>query len=182
MAELLTIARPYAEAAFAVAQDEAGSRSDALSQWGQALDRLAQVSQDPSAGSLVGNPLVSAEQLTQLLSDTAGGLSPTQKTLVKTLAENNRTQVLPQIRDLFHGLRFAKEGVLSVEIQSAMALSDKQRTDIVNLLTQKFGKPVQAEVSLHPELIGGVSMVIGDEVIDASVSGKLSKMASALMN
>ena len=175
MAELLTIARPYAEAAFGVAQDEQAQRQDALANWSQALDRLASVMHDPQAQGLLGNPGLTADQM-------AGGLTESQKRFVSTLSENGRLAVLTQVRDLFRGLRFAREGRLSVEIQSAMPLSDAQRDDIVALLSQKFGKPVQAEVSLRPELIGGVSMVIGDEVIDASVSGKLNKMASALMN
>ncbi|MEY4013769.1 MAG: putative synthase delta chain [Pseudomonadota bacterium] len=182
MAELLTVARPYAEAAFGVAQDELGKQPEALVQWSQALDRLAAVGRDPAAHGLLGNPHLSSSQLASVYADTAGGLSASQQSFVKTLAENGRLGVLEQIKDLFRGLRFAREGRLSVEIQSAMPLSDAQRDDIVALLSQKFGKPVQAEVSLHPELIGGVSMVIGDEVIDASVSGKLNKMASALMN
>jgi len=182
MAELLTIARPYAEAAFEVAQDEAAQQPEAMAGWSQALDRLAAVMKDPSARTLLGNPHLSSQQTASVFTETAGGLSASQARFVATLAENDRLAVLPQVKDLFRGLRFAREGRLDVEIQSAMPLSDAQRDEIVALLSQKFGKPVQAEVSLHPELIGGVSMVIGDEVIDASVSGKLHKMASALMN
>jgi F-type H+-transporting ATPase subunit delta len=182
MAELLTIARPYAEAAFGVAQDEQAQRQDALANWSQALARLASVMHDPQAQGLIGNPGLTADQMAAVVVETAGGLTESQKRFVSTLSENGRLAVLTQVRDLFRGLRFAREGRLSVEIQSAMPLSDAQRDDIVALLSQKFGKPVQAEVSLRPELIGGVSMVIGDEVIDASVSGKLNKMASALMN
>lgn len=182
MAEPLTLARPYAEAAFLVAQDELAVQSEALMHWSQALDRLAAVLQDPSARALLGNPQLSAQQIASVFAETAGGLSGSQQRFLMTLAENDRLAVMTQVRDLFRGLRFAREGCLAVQIQSAMPLSDAQRDDIVALLSQKFGKPVQAEVSLHPELIGGVSMVIGDEVIDASVSGKLHKMASALMN
>lgn len=182
MAELLTLARPYAEAAFAVAQDELAHQPEAMGSWTQALDRLAAVMQDPSARALIGNPQLSAQQVASVVCETATGLSESQARFVATMAENDRLVVLAQVKDLFRGLRFAREGLLAVEIQSAMPLSDAQRDDIVALLSQKFGKPVQAEVSLRPELIGGVSMVIGDEVIDASVSGKLHKMATALMN
>ena len=177
MAESLTIARPYAEAAFGFARD-----GNAMQSWSEALARLADVAGSYAARDIIGNPQLSDEQIATLVADVAGELSPEQRNFVALLTANGRLTLLPDIATLFEGLRNEHEGVLDARVASAYPLSDAQRADIVAVLESKFGKKVKATVTVDPNLIGGVSIRIGDEVIDASVRGKLAQLADALTN
>ena len=175
MAESLTIARPYAEAAFDLAR-EAG----ALPSWSDALRRLATVAATDSARELIGNPMLTNEQVARLIADASGQLSAEQGNFVQVLAENERLAVLPEIAELYEQLRNEYEGVLDAQIRSAYPLVQQQIDDIVATLTKKYGKQIKASVTVDANLIGGVAVRIGDEVIDASVRGKLARMASAM--
>lgn len=175
MAESLTIARPYAEAAFKLALE-----GNALASWAGALARLAVVASTEVARELIGNPQLSNEQVAAVVADTAGQLAPEQKNFVQVLADNERLAVLPEISTLFDALRNAHEGVLDAQIASAYPLDEQQVAGIVAALEQKYGKQIKATVHVDADLIGGVSIRIGDEVIDASVRGKLAQMAGAL--
>jgi len=132
------------------------------------------------AHELVGNPRVTTEQVAGLIADAAGQLSAEQTNFVRVLAANERLDVMPEIATAFEALRNAHEGVLDAHIGSAYPLTDAQVDDIVATLASKYGKRVKASVTVEPDLIGGVSIRIGDEVIDASVRGKLAQVASAM--
>lgn len=175
MAESLTIARPYAEAAFKLAAE-----LGALPSWSDALARLSAVASTEVARELVGNPLLGASQVAALLADTAGQLSGEQRNFVQVLAENERLVVLPEIAAQFESLRNQHEGVLEAQVSSAFPLADAQLAEIVATLQAKHGRQVKATVLVDPDLIGGVSIRIGDEVTDASVRGKLAQLAGAL--
>lgn len=175
MAESLTIARPYAEAALGIALEQ-----NALPSWSDALSRLAVVAGTDVARDLIGTPQLSNAQVAALVADSAGQLAPEQKSFVQVLAGNGRLAVLPEISALFDELRNAREGVLDAQIASAYPLDERQVAEIVATLQHKFGKQVKAAVHVDADLIGGVSIRIGDEVIDASVRGKLARMAGAL--
>lgn len=175
MAESLTIARPYAEAAFKIALE-----LGALPAWSDALARLALVASSEASKEVVGNPALTATQVATLFAETAGQLSAEQRNFVQVLAENERLPVLPEIAQQFEGLRNAHEGVLDAQVSSAFPLTDAQLAEIVATLQQKHGRQVKASVVVDPELIGGVSIRIGDEVTDASVRGKLALLAGAL--
>lgn len=175
MAESLTIARPYAEAAFKLACEQ-GS----LPAWSDALSRLSTVAGTEVAHELFGNPLLSGEQVGALVADAAGQLGPEQRNFVRVLADNERLAVLPEIASLFEAQRNAHEGVLDVVVRSAYPLEPKQLDEVVATLAARYGKQIKASVEVDPELIGGVSIRVGDEVIDASVRGKLARMASAM--
>ncbi|MGE3864646.1 MAG: F0F1 ATP synthase subunit delta [Burkholderiaceae bacterium] len=175
MAESLTIARPYAEAAFKLAQEQ-----NALPSWSDALSRLATVAGTDVARDLIGNPRLNTAQIAGVLADVSGQLSPEQKNFVQVLAENERLAVLPEIADLFEAQRNGFEGVLDAQIGSAYPLTPQQVDEIVAALAAKYGRRIKAAVHVEPELIGGVSIRVGDEVIDASVRGKLAQMAGAL--
>ena len=175
MAELLTIARPYAEAAFKLARD-----TGALAAWSDALSRLAAVVSNEVARDLVGNPALGTAQLADLLCDAAGQLSAEQKNFVRVLADNERLETLPSVASQFEALRNQHEGVIDAQITSAFPLSEEQVSQIVGTLAAKYGRSVKPSVSVDPELIGGVSIRVGDEVMDASVRGKLAQMAGAL--
>lgn len=175
MAESVTLARPYAEAAFELARDR-----NALAPWQDALARLAGVAQDERARDLVHNPKASSDQVAQLFADVAGGLSEEQKNFVRQLVDNERLLVLPEIHDLFVALRNRHEGIKQAHITSAFPLDDAALKQLLADLAPRFKGKLQTTVSVDPELIGGVRIAVGDEVIDASVRGKLATMAAAL--
>ena len=158
MAEALTIARPYAEAAFKLAAE-----TKKVKEWSGALSRLATVMKADVATELLDNPNIDRAQAAAIVSEAAGKLDKHQKNFVQVLADNGRLAQLPDIAALFEQSRDRHENVLEATIESAFELTDAQKAAIVN-----------------PELIGGVSIQIGDEVIDASVRGKLSQLAASL--
>ena len=176
MAESLTIARPYAEAAFKIAIEQ-----QALPAWSDALARLSSVLQRPEAVALVINPSLSAAQISDVITDSAGQLSGEQKNFVRVLADNERLSVVNEITQHFSALRNDHEKVLNAHVSTAFALSEAQVAEIKTTLQTKYGKQVDITVALDPELIGGVSIRIGDEVMDASVRGKLAQLAAALV-
>ncbi len=175
MAESLTIARPYAEAAFQIARD-----TQTLPSWSDALARLAVVASTEAARELVSNPQLSAEQVAALWVEASGPLSDQQKNLVRVLADNDRIGVLAEIGQHFERLRNEFESVLEAEVTSAFPLDDQQLATIVASLEEKYRSSVKAHVVVDHDLIGGVSIRIGDEVMDASVRGKLAQLASTL--
>ena len=177
MAESLTIARPYAEAAFKLARESA-----TLPQWSDALQRLSAVVRTDAARELIGNPRLADTQVAALVADVAGSLAPEQRNFVTVLAGNERLAVLPEIVEVYEQLRNAHEGVLDARIGSAYPLSDQQVAEVVATLEARYGRKVKATISVEPDLIGGISIRIGDEVLDASVRGKLAQLADALMN
>ncbi|MDO4904048.1 MAG: F0F1 ATP synthase subunit delta [Lautropia sp.] len=175
MAEALTIARPYAEAAFKLAAETAS-----LPQWSDALSRLTKVMQADAAKDLLDNPNIDHSRAAAIVSEAAGQLGPQQRNFVKVLAENGRLAFLPDISALFEESRNKHDDVLEVRIDSAFPLTAKQVAEIVAILKSRYGKGIKASTTVNPELIGGVSIQIGDEVIDASVRGKLTQLATTL--
>ena len=185
MAENVTLARPYAEAAYQLAKSD--KSSSALAAWADVLSRLSAVAARPEMEECIGNPRLSPAQLTQLCldvvaGDAKSGLSADQQSFVRVLADNDRLIVLPEIADLFNELKHGHEGVKDAEISSAFALDDATLKTLVADLERKFECRIQATVKVDAELIGGVRIAVGDEVIDASVRGKLAAMAIALKN
>ena len=125
---------------------------------------------------------LSAEQLYQLVLGVSGDLTAEQQNFVRVLVENERLQVLPEIRDLFVALKNEHEGVMEAHIASAFPLDDAALAALKADLEARFKAAINVTVTLAPELIGGVRIAVGDEVIDASVRGKLANMAAALKN
>lgn len=182
MAENVTLARPYAEAAFQLAKG-----GSALPSWSKVLSQLSAVAGTPEMVECIGNPRLSAEQVAQVCVDVAasGGkldLSADQRNFVRILADNDRLVVLPEIAALFEDLKHGHEGVRDAEITSAFALDDATLKNLIADLERKFGCKIQTTVKVDADLIGGVRIAVGDEVIDASVRGKLAAMATALKN
>lgn len=180
MAENLTLARPYAEAAFALARE---TNAGGLKAWSSAFKQLASVATRPEIEECIGNPRFSSDQIAGLCLDVTGNeLTADQQNFVRMLIDNSRLAVLPEIASLFEELRNSHEGVKDAEVTSAFALDDATLKALVADLERKFSCKIQATVSLDPQLIGGVRIAVGDEVIDASVRGKLAAMATALKN
>lgn len=178
MAENVTIARPYADAAFKLA-----SGAGALGPWSEALEKLAAIAADPTMRACINDPKLSADQVHALIVGVAGdALSTDQQNFVRVLVANERLEVLPEIRDLFVDLKNEHEGVREAQIASAFPLDDATLKTLVADLEAKFKAKLDVSVSIDPELIGGVRITVGDEVIDASVRGKLANMAAALKN
>ena len=175
MAELLSIARPYAEAAFAAAVDQ-----NSLHAWSDAIGRLAEVVKALEKFDVFGNPQFNAAQTAGLVTEAAGHLNAEQRNFVKLLADNQRLTVLPEISATFMHLRHQKERVIEAEVSSAFALTQAQTHDIRKVLEDKYQQKVEITEKVDPELIGGVAIRIGDEVIDASVRGKLAQLGQAL--
>lgn len=177
MAELATIARPYAQALYQVAQ----SGSTGLASWSAFISEVAAVAANPEMEALSHNPNVSGQQLADLL--LAAVKSPASdegRKFVAMLAENGRVTLLPEISRQFHALKNAQEGVANAEIVSAFPLSNAQRDDLVATLEKRFGRKLTPSVTVEPSLIGGVRVVVGDEVLDTSVRAKLQQMHVAL--
>jgi F-type H+-transporting ATPase subunit delta len=177
MAENVTVARPYAEAAFELAKS-----GGALAAWKSALERMAAAAADAQMVECIADPRVSPAALAELFLGVAGDLSAEQRNFASVLVDNRRLEVLPEISALFAELKNAQEGTRETIVSSAFALDDGQVKNLVADLERKFGCKVKASVELAPELIGGVRIALGDQVIDASVRGKLNAMAVSLKN
>ena len=177
MAEVATIARPYAEAAFGLAD-----KSGALQAWSDALGALAQAAHDPDMQKVVGNPLVPEAKLVEMFAGVAAGAPQELRRFLETLAENRRLTVLPEVRDQFEKLRAEREGTVDARIETAFPLEGDALAGLVADLERRFKRKVRAEVVHDPELIGGARISVGDQVIDGSIRGKLTAMAAGLMS
>jgi F-type H+-transporting ATPase subunit delta len=176
MTERVTIARPYAEAAFRLAREK-----NALAQWSRMLALLELVVKDERVERCIGDPSVSSRQLEGLVLGVCGEqLDGAGRNFVQVLTDNDRLGVMPEIRALYEELKREHEGILEAQITSAFALNDEQQSQLVRRLESKYQRKVRVQVSVDPQLIGGVKIVVGDKVLDATVRGKLDAMAVAL--
>jgi len=178
MAESVTIARPYAQAIFRLARE-----GKALAAWSDRLQRLAAIAQDPEMAKVVGNPKFSAGQVAELFVSLTGESGNKElASLIGILAENERLDVLSQIQDIYEQLKSADEGVKEAVVTSAYPLDDAQLKNLMSQLESHFGSKLQPHVEVDAALIGGIKVAVGDQVLDASVRGKLDAMATALKN
>ena len=176
MAELATIARPYAEAVFRLAK-----QGNALPAWSDALNLIASIYQDPQMQAAMANPKVSAADIEKLLLAICGErIDGVARNLIQLLVHNRRLSMLPEIRALFEQLKLEDEGKLDAKISSAFPMEEAQRSQVVNLLSSRFKRKINATVTVDPELIGGIKVEVGDKVWDASVRGRLQTMAATL--
>jgi F-type H+-transporting ATPase subunit delta len=176
MAEPITIARPYAEAVFRLA-DDAGR----LAEWSAMLSALAQVSVDERVRAAMGDPNLPAARVAGLfISILSGRLSGECENLVSVLADNHRLALLAEIRTQYEALKNEREGVVEAEIQTAFDLEPAQLSDLTARLEKHTGRKVRVSVNIDKELIGGVRVLFGDQVIDASVRAQLAALQSAL--
>jgi len=176
--ENTTIARPYAEAVFALA-DAAG----ALDKWSEVLTAMAEVASVPEMRDAIHNPNLSGDQLYAIFAAACGGALPLEaQNFTHVLIENSRLDLLPEIRTLYEALKNERQAVVDARITSAFPLGDAQLAALVAELEHRFGRKVRPQVKVDERLIGGVRMQVGDEVIDGSVRGKLATMAAALKN
>ncbi len=176
MAELATIARPYADALFKAAPEAEQSA------WVEQVAALAMVAADPLMRDFAHNPRATQEQVFGVVTGAAKVvLAPAVTNFLRTVLENGRLAALPLMAEQFQVLVQARQGVAEARIYSAYPISDAQVSDIVVPLEKRFGRKLTAKVEVDADLIGGVRVVVGDEVLDTSVKARLERMKTALL-
>jgi len=176
--EATTIARPYAEAVFAVAKEDG-----TLDQWSEMLDFVASLMQDSTMQRLVNEPAQVNSQISELIIGIGGDkLTQEEQNLVRLLAENGRLQIASEIARRYESLKNRERGVLDVDVTTAFPLDEAQQQSIAAVLKSKLGRDIRITSSEEPALIGGVVIRAGDLVIDSSVQGQLTKLANELEN
>jgi len=173
VSQALTLARPYARAAFAIARD--GGR---FAQWSDALGFAARISADSQVASLLANPRLAAGDAITLLS--VDGAEPAFADFLALLAENRRMTLLPEIAGLYEQLRADAEKVVRARVTSATTLPAGELDTITAALRKRFGREVHVETAIDESLIGGALIDTGDTVIDGSLRGKLQRLQAAL--
>ena len=176
MQERLTIARPYAEAAFDIA-----AGSSAIDDWSSQLTLLATMVSDADLAAVISDPRVPDSRLNELITSIAGEkLSGPVGNLVKVLIESGRLSLAPEIAAIFEQARAAAGGVQDIEMHTAFEVSDEQRNTVSAAIKSRIGKDVSLTTAVDESLIGGAVIRIGDSVIDASVRGRLNQLATEL--
>ena len=172
MAELATIARPYAEALFKAGGDAAAAEQ---------VSRLAAVANDAQLRQLADNPKVVARQVFDLIAAVVGApLSAPVQNLLLAILDNGRLAALPEIATQFHALINARSGVSDATVYSAFPIDASALAALLPTLEKRFARRLNASVVVQPELIGGIRVVVGDEVLDTSVKARLEQMKTAL--
>ena len=176
MAELSTLARPYAKAAFEYAHD-----NGALALWSQQLSEVAAVTMDSTVGMALGNPALTAAQQAKMLCDVCGdALGGEMRNFVAILAGNKRLALLPEIYTLFEQHKANQEKSVDVEVVSAFEMAEATKDKLAEVLGKKLEREVKVSTSTDKDLLGGVLIRAGDLVIDGSVRGRLNKLAEAM--
>ena len=177
MAELATIARPYAEALFKASAGNGAALKEQIAS-------LAALAVNPELRQFAGNPKVAAVQVFDVIAGVAlsRGLSLDAKigNLLRTVLDNGRLDALPEIAAQYQALVNAGSGVSDVTIESAFPIEGTQLADVVVALEKRFGKKLNAKVVINTELIGGIRAAVGDEVLDTSIKARLEQMKTAL--
>lgn len=175
MAELATIARPYAEALYQVAQ-----KAD-VAAWSRQIQAVAQVASNSDLRQFADSPKISADQVYDVIASAVKmPLDAGVQNFLRTVIENGRLATLPAVAEQFQALANAASGVSDATIYSAYPIEPAQLADLVVNLERRFGRKLTPQVVLEPELIGGVRVVVGDEVLDTSVRARLERMKVAL--
>ena len=174
MAELATIARPYAEALFKAS----GSDLAAAAAW---VDGLGTIAEDAQLLQFAANPKATVDQVFDLISAVVPTALPAQaQNFLRTVIANGRLSVLPEIALQFRALKNAQSGSSDAVVYSAFPMDATALSDVAVMLEKRFGRKLNASVVLEPELIGGIRVVVGDEVLDTSVKARLEQMKVAL--
>jgi len=174
MAEIATIARPYP----APLSKAAGAQAPALA---AEVAALAAVMSEPQLRLFADNPTTTADQVQDIVLSVLGApVSAQASNFLRTVLDNGRLSALPEIAAQFQALVDARSGISQARIESAYPIDAIQLTDVVATLEQRFGRKLEASVVVRPDLIGGIRVVVGDEVLDTSVKARLEQMKVAL--
>lgn len=175
MAELATIARPYAEALYKAC----GAELAATATW---LDELAAIAANEQLQQFAADPKVSAAQVFDLIAGVAKNALPEKgKNFLRTVIDNGRLAALPDVASQFRVLMNAQAGASDAIVYSAFPMDATAVGELTTTLEKRFGRKLNVRVELDPEIIGGVRVVVGDEVLDASVKARLEQMKVALI-
>ena len=176
MAELATIARPYAEAAFELARHE-----QALPAWSEMLRFAASIVGDERVAEALDNPRLDTAAKESLLLSIGGDRFDAQaRNFIHVLVEGERVALLPQIAAMFETLKNEAEATAKATIESAFEMTDAQVAELQGALEKRFGKKIETTVMVNPDLIGGARVTVGDSVLDGSVQAKLAAMHAQL--
>ncbi len=174
MAEIATIARPYAEALF----QASASTLDATAVW---LEKLAAIAANAQLQQFADSPKATSEQVFDLMSAVAKDPLPEPgKNFLRTVIANGRLAALPEIATQFRALKNAKSGTRDAVVYSAFAVAGSELGELSATLEKRFGGRLQVSVQVDSALIGGIRVVVGDEVLDTSVKARLEQMKVAL--
>jgi F-type H+-transporting ATPase subunit delta len=177
MAEKVTIARPYAKAAFELAREQRD-----FARWSNVLSAAAAVVHDPRVARLLSNPRVQPSELIDLIAAASGdALDQSGRNFLNTLAQNRRLSVLPEVAAHFEELRAAVENVADVHVTSAAELDAKQRERLSAALRKRLKREIRLHCAVDAALIGGAIVRSGDFVIDGSLRGRLERLMSAVV-
>ncbi|WHZ09701.1 MAG: ATP synthase delta chain [Burkholderiaceae bacterium] len=174
MAEISTIARPYAEALF---QATAGGDREAVQAW---LDQLAVVAADPQMKRFADSPATTVDQAFELIAGLVQAPSAATRNFLRTVIENGRLVALPEVAAQVRALTNAQRGASEATVYSAYAMDEATLAGVKATLEKRFGRRLNLRVELDPALIGGIRVVVGDEVLDTSVKARLEQMKMAL--
>lgn len=178
MAEIATIARPYAEALYKACTSQTGAGLDDAAVW---VDELAAVAANAELRQLTDNPKVSSEQVFDVIAGVVrSGLPEMAKNFLRTVIDNGRVQALPEIAAQFRALVNRSHGTSDAVVYSAFPLDAGVLADLGVTLEKRFGRKLNLSVQLDETLIGGVRVEVGDEVLDTSVKARLEQMKAAL--
>jgi F-type H+-transporting ATPase subunit delta len=176
VAERATVARPYAKAAFEYARG-----ANALAGWSQALQTASEIVADPRVAPLTKSPALTAADLANLVIDVAGAkLDAGMQNFVRTLAENHRLLLLPEISAHYEQLRSTVENTVDVEVTSAVPLNESQAQTLKQALSTRLKRQVRMRTAVDSTLLGGALVRAGDLVIDGSLKGRLERLATEL--
>ena len=176
MAEIATIARPYAEALYQVA-----TKSGSVADWLPQVQALGEVARNEQLRQFADHPKAVPAQVLDVIGGAVGmPLADGVKNLLGALVENGRLSALPEIAAQFQSLVNASSGVAEAQVYSAFEITPEQLADVLPSLEKRFGRKLAPTVVLEPELIGGIRVVVGDEVLDTSVKARLDSMKVAL--
>jgi len=171
-----TVARPYAEAVFALAK----AKGD-FDPWSEVLQFLAEAVQEPGLVAYIIDPMFGRDKLTDLMLDIGGErLDEEGRNLVKLLVQNDRLPVLPEILEIYEQLKSESQRIVKVHVRSAFELEPSQINHIAETLKAKLGREITITTEEDPDLIGGIHIRAGDTVIDGSVRGHLQQLANEL--
>ena len=180
MAELSTIARPYAEALFAAASNDR-SAAGVLDQWLSVVAEMAAVAEHAEVAQVVGDPNLGAARVYELVRGLIKTPLPSAaENFLKLVVDNGRLAALPEVARQFRAMKNAAEGQADCLIESALPLSEGEIKDLLGGLSRKFGLKLIPEIKVDPELIGGVRVSVGDHVLDDTIKARLAKMHAAL--
>lgn len=173
MSQSITLARPYARAAWLAARDGGG-----IAQWSETLALAARLAAAPAMARVLGDPRLRREDAVGLLA--RENASETQRSFLRLLADNGRMNLLPEIAGLFEQFRANEQKIVRAKITSAVPMASGELASLVAALKRRFGREVEVETAVDASLIGGALIDTGDVVIDGTLKGKLARLEAAL--